>query len=310
MKALSRWWFFQAPPERLATLRIAIGLFAWIYLIARLPHFASFSAMSPSAFRPVGPVGILVAPLPAWSTWTLAILAVASGAAFVIGWRFVITGPLFAATLLWVTSYASSWGMIFHTDNLLVLHVIVLALASAAAAWSVDARGKEAIEESDRFGWPLRLMAAITVLAYFMAGIAKLKNEGLTWVTTDFLREYVAYDALRKAELGSTHSPLGAWLAQHSWPWRPLAALSLTMELAAPLALLGRRAAMVWAIAAIAFHAGVLALMAILFLYPLIGLAFAPLFPVERAANALLRFAKRRVSSAACRRACRSPARS
>lgn len=289
MKALSRWWFHPAPPERLATLRIAIGLFAWIYLIVRLPHFASFASMAPAAFRPVGPVSILSAPLPAGATWAIALAGVASGAAFVAGLRFVVTGPIFAAALLWVTSYASSWGMVFHTDNLLVLHVIVIALAPAAAAWSIDARRGGAPPSADdgRYGWPLRLMAAITVSAYFMAGVAKLKNEGLTWVTTDFLRDYVAYDALRKAELGSTYSPVGAWLAERSWPWRPLAVFSLAMELGAPLALLGRRAAWVWSIAAVGFHAGVLALMAILFLYPLAGLAFAPFFEVERLAARL-----------------------
>lgn len=286
------WWFAPAPPERLATLRIAIGLFATLYVLVRLPHFASFAALSPEAFRPVGPCVVLAAPLPPFATWSIALVAVASGAAFVAGFRFFFTGPIFAASLLWVTSYASSWGMIFHTDNLMVLHVIVLALAPAAAAWSLDARRKNDARAISISGWPLRLMAAVTVLAYFMAGIAKLKNEGLTWVTTDFLRNYVAYDALRKAELGSTYSPLGAWLAEQSWPWRPLAALSLAMELGAPLALLGRRAAAVWAIAAVAFHAGVLALMAILFLYPLAGLAFAPLFEVER----LVLWARRRLS--------------
>ena len=37
-----------------------------------------------------------------------------------------------------------------------------------------------------------------------------------------------------------------------------------------------------WAVAAWGFHLGVVALMAIAFPYPLLGLAYAPLFRIER----------------------------
>jgi hypothetical protein len=61
--------------------------------------------------------------------------------------------------------------------------------------------------------------------------------------------------------------------------FHPLAAFTLAVELGArSLCLAGGR---VWAAAAWAFHAGVLAVMAILFWYPL-GAAFAPFFAVER----------------------------
>ena len=95
-------------------------------------------------------------------------------------------------------------------------------------------------------------------------------------------------DALRKIELGSTHSPLGPWLLGHTWLFAPLSAISLATELLAPLALLGVRVAAVWCVCAWSFHAGVLALMAIAFPYPLSGCAFAAFFPLERALDALL----------------------
>lgn len=277
-------WFAPAPARRLATVRILIGAFAAGYAIARLPHFADFSRMAPAQFAPVGIVKLAVgAPLPLGATWAIALLTAVLGVAFVAGWRYRFTGPLFAASLLWVTTYASSWGMIFHTENLLVLHVIVLAAAPAADALSLDARRaeEERPEVDPRYGWPIRLLCTVTVAAYFLAGVAKLRNEGLTWVTTDFLRDYVTYDALRKAELGSWYSPFGAWLAEMSWPWKPLAALSMGLELGAPLALLGGRIAKAWVAGVIAFHFGVLALMMILFAYPLFGFAFAPFFEVE-----------------------------
>ena len=51
--------------------------------------------------------------------------------------------------------------------------------------------------------------------------------------------------------------------------------------------LLGGRARTLWVASAWAFHLGVLAFMAVLFPYPLLGLAFAPLFRLERLPAAL-----------------------
>lgn len=280
-------WMAPIPKERLATLRIVVGLFAWFYVTLRLAHFGDFTRLQD--FRPVGVVGLLLeSPLSPTATWSLAIATSVAGVAFTLGWRYVATGPVFAALLLWVTSYASSWGMIFHTENLLVLHVIVLALCPAADAWSLDARRRDATEQDDvgeRYGWPVRLMCVLTVTTYAIAGYTKLRVSGLEWATSDLLRNYIAYDALRKAELGSTHSPLGAWLASVPWVWQPIAFVSLATELGAPLALLSRRAAIVWVIAAWLFHVGVAALMAIVFVYPITGIAFASFFPVEQLAE-------------------------
>ncbi|MCA9624638.1 MAG: hypothetical protein KC731_36695 [Myxococcales bacterium] len=283
---VGRFWLAPAPPRRLATARILVGAFACLYLLLRLPHFADYAGRT--VMKPVGVVGLVLRePLPATATWALALAALATGVAFTVGFFHRLTGPLFAALLLWVTTYASSFGMLFHTDNLLVLHVIVLGLAPAADALSLDARGRpEPPEDSwDRYGWGLRLACAVTAATYLVAGATKLRVSGLDWVTSDLLRSYVAYDALRKAELGSTYSPLGAWLTGIPSVWPVLATFSLTMELGAPLALLGPRSAKIWVAAAWLFHLGVAATMAIAFFYPLSGLAFATFFPLERLAE-------------------------
>jgi hypothetical protein len=95
------------------------------------------------------------------------------------------------------------------------------------------------------------------------------------------LRTHIAYDALRKIELGSAHSPVGAWLVQFEGVFPVLGALTLVLELGAPLALLNRRAAWVWVLGIWGFHLSVVVLMAIGFAYPLSGCAFASLFAVE-----------------------------
>jgi hypothetical protein len=55
----------------------------------------------------------------------------------------------------------------------------------------------------------------------------------------------------------------------------------LAVELGAPLALLGGRIRTAWIAAAWLFHLGVLVLMAILFIYPLTGVAYASMLRPE-----------------------------
>jgi hypothetical protein len=276
-------WFAPAPPERLGLLRALLGGCATAYVIARAFDYVSVARFPARELAPVGPVHLLDAPLPASIVVALVVATVVAGLAFTLGWRYRTSGPAFAVLLSWVTSYRNSWGMIFHTENLMVLHVIVLALAPAADAHALDARGRVAPPASARHGWPVKLLCAVTVSTYFVAGVAKLRNAGLDWIWTDTLRNFVAIDNLRKAELGDSWSLAGAFMVRHPELFPPLAALALVVELAAPLALVHRRIASAWAVASWAFHVGVLVVMAIVFHYPLLGLAYAPMFPVERA---------------------------
>lgn len=284
-----RAFFAEAPAERLALLRLLVGGFALVYLCVRAVHFQRVSHLPPESFRPVGVVSVLSAPLPLWAVQSLLGAAIAAGAAFVAGYRFRVAGPVFGALLLWVLSYRSSWGMVFHTENLLALHVIALGLGAAADAHSLDARAARASSErapapapDGRYGWPIRLLCAITVMSYFIAGVTKLRNSGLDWATSDILRNYIAYDNVRKIALGDTHSPLGGALVRYRFLFPPLALASLAMELGAPLALFSRRVAVVFCSAAWLFHLGVLLTMAILFPYPLLGVAFAGFFELEK----------------------------
>jgi hypothetical protein len=271
------------PPERLAALRILVGSFAGIYSIARAPNLAGVSRFRRSEFVPTGVTHLLSSPLPSWAVYSMLALAILSAIPFVLGFRFRIAGPIFAAAFLWVTTYRNSFGFLFHTENLAALHVIVLAASDAAAVWSLDAkRRKNPREPSPGFGWPVRLISIVTVATYVLAGAAKLRMTGVDWISGDVLRHHIAYDNARKAALGGPYSHLGAALVQHAWAIKPLALASVVLELGAPLALFGRRVAGVWALSAFGFHAGVGVLMAIFFPYPLLGMAFLSFFAPEK----------------------------
>ncbi len=277
--------FPPAPALRLSLLRALVGAFATGYLLLRAGNLVSVTAFHAREFRPIGVARVLSEPLPAPVVYASVLLACLAGVAFTLGFRFRWLGPLFALLLLWVTSYRSSWGMIFHTDNLVTLHVGVLSLSPAAAVWSWDARRSPApapLEEHGRYGWAIRTMALVTACAYVVAGVAKLKLSGGAWLGGELLRAQIAFDNLRKIELGSGYSALGVWLIRHRALFPPLSWLTLALELGAPLALLGRRAALVWCALAWSFHVGVALLMHIGFPYPLSLLAYLPLFRVER----------------------------
>ncbi len=288
----------RAPAERLAAVRLLVGAFVAVYVLARAPALASVAHRKAAEFAPVGPAQILSGPLPPWAVYAVVAAAVALAVPFAVGWKFRWTAPAYAAALLWATSYRNSFGMIFHTENLFVLHVAVLAVSDAASAWSLDARGREAPEPSRRYGVALTALSVVTVLAYVLAGVAKLRISGFDWVTGDALRNHIAHDNLRKVLLGDGYSVVGAWLVRHDWVFPPVAMLTVVLELGAPLALLSRRIALVVLGGIYAFHLGVLLLMWILFPYPLTGIAFASFFRAERLVAWVLRRVRRPTASA------------
>jgi vitamin K-dependent gamma-carboxylase-like protein len=291
-----RWYAPAVPARRIELLRLAIGGYSLIYLVSRAAHLNAVVSYPASSFAPVGVVRALSGPLsPGW-VYAAYGASVITGVAFTFGVLYRFSAPLFALLLLWVLSYRHSWGMIFHTDNLLVIHVALLCFARAEGSWPWTPR--PAASHADVLpgaGWVPRAMSLVTVSSYVVAGVAKLRHTGWSWAAGGALREQIAYDAIRKIELGSTHSPLGPWLLPHEWVFAPLSMLSLATELLAPLALIGTRCAAVWSGCAWSFHAGVLALMAIAFPYPLSGCAFLSFFPLERALPPLQRSWRRRL---------------
>jgi hypothetical protein len=298
--ARARTWFFSAgvPPERLASLRILVFAFGIIYLLVRAPHLTDFSGMSKPGFAPVGVVAVLDAPLAA--AWVSVIfgLTLLLGVAALLGVYYHLTAPLYALGLLWVLSYRNSWGMIFHTENLLVLHSCILSLSPAADVWAKTRRLSDVPERQAAgvYSWATHALSLVTILSYVLAGIAKLRISGFDWISGEALRTQIAFDALRKIELGSRHAPLGVWLVQHPLLFTPFACLTLAFELGAPLALLGGWVARVWCTVVWGFHLAVVLLMLIVFPYALSGVALASFFPCEQLLLGMVQWVRRKLS--------------
>jgi hypothetical protein len=299
-RALAGWWFAPLPAERLAALRVLVGLFALAYLSSRLGQLLALPGLPRGSWRPVGAVELLTStpwPRPVVTALVLATWALA--VAFVLGLAHRWLAPVFALLLLLVLTYRNSWGMVFHTENLLVLHVGVVALAPASDAWSLDRwradrRGAAPAPADGRHAWAVRTAAALTVITYVLAGLAKVRLGGDAWTTGDQLRNQIAMDNARKLLLGDAMAPLATLLLDHPRVLGALAWSTLVLELGAPVALLGGWWARAWAVSAWGFHLGVVLLMAIVFPYPLVGVAYAPLLAVERPPQRVLAWWRRR----------------
>jgi hypothetical protein len=277
------WLITPAPADRLGMLRLVTSGFATAYLAVLLPAFLALADSPASRFEPVGVLAWLGSPLPSAVWVALVVGAVALGAASTAGAWFRLSGPGFAALLLVVVTYRSSWGQLLWFEALVVVHVMIVGLAPSADDVSVDARRtRTAAREGSAYGFPIQLAALVTVTTYVLAGIAKLRIGGVDWLDGDTLRNHIAFSAVRLDVLGGWPSPLARPFMEHGALLAPMAIATVAVELAAPVALLGGWIRTTWVVVAWMMHAAIAALMFVVFPYPLTLVAFAPFFPLER----------------------------
>lgn len=260
---------------RYGVLRVLVAVYAAVWSAVRAPAVLDTVDFADRRFDPVGPLAFLDHPLPGPLVMAVVVVTPVAAAVLASGRRERLAGPIAAVGFLFVTTYRSSWGQLFHTENLVALHLVVI-----AAVPFVSGRGR-ADGDDDR-SWAVDAMAVLTVATYFVAGVAKLRISGWAWLDGDVLRHQIAFDNARKEVLGDTASPFAGWVLRQGWLLAPAAIMTMVVELAAPLALLRGRVAALWCGIAWLFHVSILVFMAILFPYHLLGIALAPLLPVER----------------------------
>jgi hypothetical protein len=280
------WLWPSAPAERLAVLRIAVGLFAFGYVLVRLPVFLALADADTSRFDPVGVLAWLPDPLPGAAVTVLVVVTVVLAAAYTIGLCFRITGPAFALAFLVLTTYRSSWGQLLWFEALIVLDVLIVGFSPSADALAFSQR-RSAPAANPRYGGPVHLAAVVTVATYVVAGIAKLHIAGWAWMDGTTLQNHIAYSAARLDVLGGTPSPFAGWLVSYPALLTPVAIAAMLLELGAPVALIGGRVRTVWVAATWLLHVGIALTLFVVFPFPLYGVAFAPFFRLERVPAAI-----------------------
>ena len=170
---------------------------------------------------------------------------------------------------------------------MLVVHALVLGFTRSADAFSVDAllRSRQGVlppEPAATYGWPIKLLCAVTAAGYFLSGFAKLAGpQGLGWAHGVAMREQVAVDALRKELLEGGAPRLAYTLYDQVWLFTLMGIGTYVLELGAPLFLFGRRSRRLWAVCTWGMHWGIFMIMGIKFRYQLAFIVFLPFFNVE-----------------------------
>jgi hypothetical protein len=277
-------FFAPVPADRLRIVTALTFGYAAAWLIVRGLYIRDVTRLPARRFAGVGVFEIIGRPPSGVVVLVVWLVGIAGCTAVAAGRCVRVAAPVGAAAVWVIATLTSSYGQVFHTEHLLVLQLGILATAALLEPAVPDAETSS--------GWPLRLSMGVVVAVYVVAGIAKLRYGGIDWLTGDVLRSHVAADNLRKVLLDDPHSALGGWLAGTASIWPPIGALTIAVELGAPLALIPGRIRYTWVAIAWSFHVGVMALMWISFPYQLTGVAYAAFLPVERLTR-LHRFRRR-----------------
>lgn len=239
-----RWWFAPEPPDNLGLCRL---LFFGLLLAYYLPVSHVGWGSVPASFR--NPIWL-------FERLHLPILSDAALAVCVVVWKVALA--LSCVGLLTRAGTAVAFGLGFYligvpynfgkTDHMTAIVVWtmgILALSRCGDAWSVDAwirrrRGLIPPPPGGEYRWPVRAVWVTMATIFFAAGMAKVIQGGPAWVFSD----HMAISLVQRYYDVNAPPPLdwGLRVAQHPLLSRGMAAGSVLLELAAPLALFSRRA--------------------------------------------------------------------
>lgn len=247
-----------------------VVLFASAYVAIRLPAFRGLVDRSVSSFEPVGILWFLRSPLPNALWFGVLGLLFGSGLMVLSGRATRAAMAVFAPCMLAVTTYRSSWGQLLWFENLLVIHLLVLTVAVV-----IRPTGENRLPP-----WAMQCCAIATVVLYVLAGVAKLRYGGAGWISGDVLAHHIGYSSARLSVFGERPPLLASFAVDRPGLLAIASFTTVAFELGAPMALLHRRLAVVWSAAMWAMHVGIALTMAVVFPYPMVGLAFVPVVAV------------------------------
>ncbi len=256
LRAVDAWLFRPGDPRRLAALRI--GLCGVLTVRLASGPYLDLAHQPAALFQPISFMKLLPAMPPPAFVLPVQVLAVAAAALATVGLRTRLTLPLAWLLAVPLIAMTSSLGKTVHNDVLLLLCLLPLLPSPAGAAWSLDAGGRSRGGASRpgpswRFGWPVWSAMAVVAGAYFFSGLAKLLHAGPGWVTGGNLRWvlYAASDAQPRPNAAAL------FVADRPWLAHLLAAGTIAVELAFPLALWRPRLAWLLVPSVVALHAGI-----------------------------------------------------
>lgn len=278
-----RFWFEAGDARDLGIARALFGALFFLALVPSAPKWPVWpwsaplwTEVSPVFWHPVGVfrlLGLGVAPAPVlvliWVLFYLGLLCSTIGL-----WTRPSLWVTFALGF-YVTNLRNNFGKIDWNWELPPIIFLLLAASRAGDAFSLDAwlaRRRRAAPSSApppsaEYRWPLQAIRVWLALAYFAAGVSKLRNGGLDWFASDTLGVYLVRSNYPR--IFAANQPvlaLGLWVAQHHWMVVASTLITLIIECGYPLALFSRRARWLLVPGAVMMHIGILLLIGAYFL--------------------------------------------
>ena len=258
-------WFRPGSPLALGLCRILFYgmLLCWFWDA----DFTLCTALGKVFWSPVSFFRLLAPHGPASIEWLTSIQSIwkISLVASLLGLHTRLSTTVACVLGIYLVGLPYNIGKVNHQMAAVCIGLVVMAVSRCGRVYSLDRLMSRRIGKmssttpSAEYFWPIKLMRVVICLVFFTAGLNKLRESGLAWITSETLQMYLL-------QMGA---PLGLWLAQ--WPWlcHLLAAFAIAVELYHPLALVSSRFAIFWIPAGISLLLGIKLMMGISFL-PLI----------------------------------------
>ena len=261
-------WFAPARPTNLAIWRIVF--YGTTLLFYGGEDVAAWATVPEVFWHPIRLFGVVhLVVLPESTLHLLSVVWAVALAASCIG-LFTRASTIVAFVIgLYLIGLPHNFGKVHHGDALTVFMLGILACSRCGDGWSIDrlvalvrrptlAQGPRS---SGEYTWPLRLGCVLITLVFLGAGTSKLRQSGLRWITSDNMANMLVNHHY-------SHHPPVRWslaLAPHRWLTSGIAAMTVLLETAAPLALFSRWLRVVLIPSLFLMQVGIWLLMGILF---------------------------------------------
>lgn len=240
--------------ERQESFNLAICRILYFSIVlltmANTDYFLRWREVPEAFWFPRGLYSFFSAPISSeWVTvffyvWQLGTLLCA------IGFFYRWVAPVWWLSCLLVTTYGHSFGYQGHVFMPVVLAGLPLALAQASRVISIDSwltrRFGKCPQNGSALGdrLSIRSIQVVLVLAYFAAGVAKLRHGGLDWMTGETLRNYLFRSSIIYSDINALAHllSLNDRLIRFPLICNALAFFAVLAEVTAPAAFFWRRA--------------------------------------------------------------------
>lgn len=249
-------------PERVNLAAVRIFFFLTVFITVSGPdYFLQWSKVPPQFWYPRGFLRLFSEPLSPdvivssfciWRWLTLACL-------FGVFFRWI--APIWWLLGLVVITNGHSYGYLGHVYMPVVLAGLPLCFSQASDAFSFDSwrKPQPALVNVQAYILPVRTMQVVLVLAYFAAGVSKLRFGGLEWITGDTLRNYLIRSSLIFSDSNQLAHVVQLNQVLYRIPWlcNVLAFGAVLLEVSMPLALWKRQFAKILVPAIVALQVGI-----------------------------------------------------